>query len=370
MSRAPGLRKKAIWIVRRRRHAQGLHDGGCMLDRPGPMKRFLPPLIVSFLPFVAMAADPKPHAFNGRIERFDPSFDQLVAADAKLEKLAEGFNWSEGPVWLNGELVFSDVPENTAYRWKPGMTKADVFLKPSGLLTPQPGFREPGGNGMTLDRQGRLLICQHGERRVARYENGKFTAIADRYEGKRFNSPNDLVVRKNGDVYFTDPSYGLEGINDSPLKEIPFNGVYRVATDGKVSLLTRNLTFPNGLAFSPDEKILYVGVSDEKATRLVAYDVTADGSIANERTFFNAQPLLKGNDRGLVDGLKVDRNGNVWSTGPGGVLVISPAGQLIGRLNTGEATANCNWGDDGSTLYITADMFLLRIKTKTQGAGW
>ena len=317
-----------------------------------------------------MAASPTLRPFNGRIERFDPAFDALVAADARLEKLAEGFTWSEGPVWLDDALIFSDVPENIAYRWKPGMTKAEVFLQPSGLLTPQPGFREPGCNGLTRDAQGRLLLCQHGERRVARYANGRFTSIADRYEGKRFNSPNDLVARKNGDIYFTDPSYGLEGINESPLRELPFNGVFRVARDGKVTLLERGLTFPNGIAFSPDEKVLYVGVSDPVATRLVAYDVDPDGMIANARTFFDAQSLLNGEDKGLVDGLKVDRAGNVWSSGPGGILVISPAGKLLGRLNTGEATANCNWGDDGSTLYITAHMFLLRIKTKTKGAGW
>ncbi|MGH7946035.1 MAG: SMP-30/gluconolactonase/LRE family protein [Opitutaceae bacterium] len=334
------------------------------------MKRLPPLLVAALLPFIAMAAEKKASVFNGRIERVDPTFDKLVATDAKLEKLAEGFAWSEGPVWLKGELIFSDVPENVAYRWRPGMTKAGVFLKPSGLLTPQPGFREPGSNGLTLDRQGRLLLCQHGERRVARYENGTFTSLADRYDGKRFNSPNDLAVRKNGDIYFTDPSYGLEGINESPLKELSFNGVYRVASDGKVTLLTKTLTFPNGIAFSPDEKILYVGVSDSKATRVVAYDVAADGTINNERTFFDAQPLLKDGNKGLVDGLKIDRDGNVWSSGPGGILVISPAGKLLGRLNTGQATANCNWGDDGSTLYITAHMFLVRVKTKTKGAGW
>ena len=334
------------------------------------MKRFPYLLLAALIPLPAMTAEKKVPSFQGRIERFDPGFDQLIAADAKLEKLAEGFTWSEGPVWLNGELIFSDVPENVAYRWKPGMAKPAVFLKPSGLLTPQAGFREPGSNGLTRDAQGRLLLCQHGERRVARYVNGTFTSLADRYEGKRFNSPNDLVVRKNGDIYFTDPSYGLEGINESPLKELPFNGVYRVDPGGKVTLLTKTLTFPNGIAFSPDEGILYVGVSDAKATRVVAFDVRADGTIGNERTFFDAQSLLKGSDRGLVDGLKIDRDGNVWSSGPGGILVISPAGKLLGRLNTGQATANCNWGDDGSTLYITADSFLLRIKTKTRGAGW
>ncbi|MEX2044123.1 MAG: SMP-30/gluconolactonase/LRE family protein, partial [Opitutus sp.] len=184
----------------------------------------------------ASAASSPP--FNARIERFDPAFDPLVAVDARIEKLAGGFTWSEGPVWFNGGLIFSDVPENVAYRWKEGMDRVEVFLKPSGLLTPQPGFREPGSNGLTRDAQGRLLLCQHGERRVARHENGRFTSLADRFEGRRFNSPNDLVVRRNGEIYFTDPSYGLEGINDSPLKEIPFNGVYRIGTDGKVSLLT------------------------------------------------------------------------------------------------------------------------------------
>lgn len=328
------------------------------------------PLLLLLLPIAMSAADEKPHAFNGRIDRYDPAFDQLIAPNAKIEKLAEGFNWSEGPVWLDGGVIFSDVPENVAYRWKPGMTKAEVFLKPSGMLTPVPGFREPGSNGLGRDAQGRLLLCQHGERRVARYEGGKFTSLADRFEGKRFNSPNDLALRKNGEIYFTDPPYGFEGGNNSPLKEQPHNGVYRIATDGKVTLLSKTLTFPNGIGFSPDEKVLYVAVSDPKATRLVAYDVKADGTLAGERTFYDAQPLYKAGDKGLCDGLKVDRAGNVWATGPGGVLVLSPAGKLLGRINTGENTGNCCWGDDGSTLYITADMFLVRVKTKTKGAGW
>jgi gluconolactonase len=326
-------------------------------------------LIGLTLPFIAMAAEKIP-AFNGRIERFDAALDELIAADAPIEKLAEGFTWSEGPVWRDGALLFSDVPENVAYRWQEGMARAEVFLQPSGLLTPRPGFREPGSNGLALDRGGRLLLCQHGERRVARYDGGAFTVLAERWEGKRFNSPNDLAVRRSGEIYFTDPSYGLEGINQSPLKEIPFNGVYRIGLDGKVTLLTRALTFPNGIAFSPDERRLYVGVSDAKATRIVAYDVAADGTIANERTFFDAQPLLTDGNKGLVDGLKVDRAGNLWSSGPGGILILSPEGKLLGRINTGQATANCNWGDDGGTLYITADMFLLRVKTKTKGAGW
>lgn len=329
------------------------------------MKRLLPLLF----PLVALAADDKPHPFKWEIERMDPAFDRLVAPGTQMEKLAEGFRWSEGPVWHDGGVVFSDVLANTAYRWKPGMTTAEVYLQPSGQLTPQPGFRETGSNGLARDAQGRLLLCQHGERRVARYENGKFTAIADRYDGKRFNSPNDLAVRRNGDIYFTDPPYGLEGIDKSPLREIPFHGVYRVAPDGKVTLLTKSIQFPNGIAFSPDEKLLYIAVSGP-GTRVLVFDVQADGSIANERVFFNPQSLRGPGVKGGCDGLKVDRAGNVWTTGPGGVLAVSPAGKLLGRLNTHEPTANCAWGDDGSTLYITANYFLARVKTLTKGAGW
>jgi gluconolactonase len=317
----------------------------------------------------SFAADAASKPVERRIERLDLAFDRLVAADAKLEKLAEGFTWSEGPVWYEGSVVFSDVPTNIAYRWREGMAKAEIYIQPSGLLTPAPGFREQGSNGLTLDRQGRLIVCQHGERRVAVYQNGRFAAIADRFEGKRFNSPNDAIVRRNGEVWFTDPPYGLDKMNDSPLKEIPYSGVYRVTPDGTVSLLTKSLNFPNGIALSPDEKVLYIAVSDGAAPRVVAFDVKADGSIAGERVFFDALPL-KSSGPGSCDGLKVDIEGNLWATGPGGVLVISPKGKLLGRLLTGVPTANCNWGNDGSTLYITANHELLRIRTLTKGAGW
>jgi gluconolactonase len=331
------------------------------------MKKLLSLLLV---PVCLSAVETPSRAFKGRIERFDPVFDRLVAPGAAMEKLAEGFTWAEGPVWLDGGVIFSDVPQNTAYRWKPGMTQAEVFLKPSGLLTPTPGFREPGSNGLAHDAQGRLLLAQHGERRVARYENGKFTAVADRFEGKRFNSPNDLAVRKSGEIYFTDPPYGLDKGDDSPLKELAWHGVYRVAADGKVTLLTKAMRFPNGIAFSPDEKTLYVGSTENNNAHIMAFDVRADGTLANERMFFDARPLLKDGARGGCDGMKVDRDGNVWTTGPGGVLVVSPAGKLLGVLNTGEPTANCGWGGDGGTLYITANHFLLRVKTLTKGAGW
>ena len=309
--------------------------------------------------------------FPGRIERFDPALDRLLAPSAEIEKLAEGAKWAEGPVWFGGAIVFSDPAANVAYRWKTGEVALEVFLQPSGLLTPAPGFREPGSNGLALDREGRLLLCQHGERRIARYERGEFAAVADRYEGKRFNSPNDLAVRKNGDIYFTDPPYGLEGITKSPLRELPFAGVYRVKKDGNVILLTKELTFPNGIAFSPDEKRLYVNVSDGPATRIMVYDVQPDGAIANGRTFFDLKSAeqLRG-ARGVFDGLKIDHDGNLWTSGPGGTLIVSADAKLLGRLYTGVPTANCAWGGDGSTLYITANHFLLRVQTLTKGAGW
>lgn len=332
------------------------------------MKRLLPFLLS---PALAFAADSAPHAFNMKIERLAPEFDALIPANAQIEKCAEGFDWSEGPTWFKESLVFSDVPQNVIFQWKPGQTAATEFMRPSGMLTPRPGFKEPGSNGLGVDVQGRLLICQHGERRVARVEkDGSQTALADRFEGRHFNSPNDLALRKNGDIYFTDPPYGLEGGNKSPIKELAWNGVYRIAADGKVSLLIKDLTFPNGIAFSPDEKILYVAISDGEAPRIMAYDVQADGSVANGRVFFDARPLAAPDRKGNPDGMKVDAKGNVFSTGPGGVLVISPAGKHLGTINTGEQTGNCAWGDDGSTLYITADMFLARVKTATKGAGW
>jgi gluconolactonase len=336
-------------------------------------------LLVALTPFCTFAADDPPHPFVGVIERLDPAFDQLVAPGATIEKLAEGFRWSEGPTWYDGGVVFSDVLANTAYRWKAGATEkstigavrgAEVFLRPSGLMKATPGFRETGSNGLTRDEQGRLLLAQHGERQIARWENGTFTTIADRYEGKRFNSPNDLAVRTSGEIYFTDPPYGLTKVADSPLRELPYAGVYRVGTDGVVTLLTKELNFPNGIGFSPDEKTLYVAVSDGKAPRVMAYAVKEDGTLGEGRVFFDALSRRKPGVKGGCDGLKVDRDGNVWATGPGGVLVITPAGKLLGVINTNEPNGNCCWGDDGSTLYIAANYFLVRVKTLTKGAGW
>jgi len=306
----------------------------------------------------------------GRIERLDSAFDALIPPDVVIEKLAEGFDWSEGPVWVRagGYLLFSDVPRNVVLKWQEDAGVSE-FLKPSGYTGQTARGGEPGSNGLTLDAQGRLVLCQHGDRRVARLEsNDDFRTLAGSYRQRRFNSPNDLVVKSNGDLYFTDPPYGLEGLNDSPKKELMFNGVFRISAGGAVTLLTDALTFPNGLAFSPDERTLYVAVSDPQRPVIMAYDVKADGNLAQGRVFFDAAPLAKDKDRkGLPDGLKVDEAGNLFATGPGGVLVISPDGKLLGILNTGEATANCAWGNDGSVLYLTADMYLCRVRTSTRG---
>lgn len=327
-----------------------------------------PAFLSLFLPISAFAAD---YATVGSVERLDPKIlDLLIRPDAKIEKLCEGFNWSEGPVWKKGVLLFSDVPENIIYQWRPGETKASIFLKPSGATGDTTGFREQGSNGLALDAEGRLIICQHGDRRIARLAaDGKsFETIADRYDGKRFSSPNDLVIAKDGAIYFTDPPYGLDKLNESPLKELPFNGVYRVDKEGKVTLLTKEISFPNGIGLSPDEKILYV--ADSKEAKIFALDVKEDGTVEKQRLFFDAAPLRAPGRKGSCDGLKVDARGNLFATGPGGVLVLNQHGKHLGTILTGQATANCGWGDDGETLYMTADMFVCRIKTATKGLGF
>ncbi|MDI1312704.1 SMP-30/gluconolactonase/LRE family protein [Prosthecobacter sp.] len=321
--------------------------------------RSLSLLLVTTL--TAFAAEPLP-AFHGSIERLDPALDTLLAPDAKLEVLASGFNWSEGPVWHDGGILFSDVPENTVFGWKEGDTAAKVVLKPSGSLSGD----AQGSNGLQVDTQGNLILCQHGERRIARLEkDGTFTSLADKFEGKRFNSPNDLVIAKSGTIFFTDPPYGLKK-GEAP--ELPQHGVYSVTPAGKVSLVIADIRFPNGIALSPDQHTLYIAVSDPKDTRIMAYDLQEDGTAKNGRVFFNAQPLKSADRKGGCDGMKVDTKGNIWTTGPGGVLIISKDGKHLGSILTGQATGNCAFGcADHTTLYITADMFLLRVKTLAKG---
>ncbi|HXG60801.1 MAG TPA: SMP-30/gluconolactonase/LRE family protein [Planctomycetota bacterium] len=322
------------------------------------------------------AQEPAPARTRGSIERLDPRLDALIPPDAKMEVLGEGFDWSEGPVWVRsgGYLLFSDIPPNRVMKWKPG-EGVSLYLHPSGYTGSRPRTGEPGSNGLLLDPQGRLVLCQHGDRRIARMDAPldrpapKFVTLADRYQGKRFNSPNDAVYHSNGALYFTDPPYGLEKLMEDPAKELDFQGVYRLAPNGEVTLLTRELSRPNGIAFSPDEKTLYVANSDPARAIWMAFDVKADGTVGAGRVFFDATKWVSSR-KGLPDGLKVDARGNLFATGPGGVLVFAPDGTHLGTLRTGEATANCAWGDDGSTLYITADMYLLRIRTSTRGKGF
>ncbi len=323
------------------------------------------------VPAVAQQAKPPSKAL-GSVERYDPRFDKLIPPGAVVERLADGYDWSEGPVWdRKGKfLLFSDVPRNTVFRWREGMAQPEVFLKPSGYTGSTPRGGEPGSNGLLIDSEGRLVLCQHGDRRVARLEPDRsFKTLVDNYQGKKLNSPNDGVYAADGSLYFTDPPYGLLGKNDDPKKELPFNGVYRLARTGELTLLTKEMTYPNGIGLSPDEKTLYVANSDSEKALWMAFPLKDDGTVGPGRVFFDATRGVK-TLKGLPDGFKVDAAGNLFATGPGGVLVFAPDGTHLGTLNTGEATANVGWGDDGSTLYITADMYLARIKTTTKGKGF
>jgi gluconolactonase len=308
-------------------------------------------------------------ASGAEIVRLDPRIDTLVPRDAVLEKIADGFAWVEGPVW-NREgafLLFSDVPNNAIFKWKAG-EGVSVFLKSSGYTGTDPfRGREPGSNGLAFDREGRLVFAQHGDRRISRLEkDGSRTTLVARYLGKRINSPNDLVFRSNGDLYFTDPPFGLPRAFEDPQKEIDFQGVYRLSTDGKLALLTKEEA-PNGIAFSPDEKILYV--SDSKRTAWLAFDVGKDGTLSNRRVLFDGSEVGKGKP-GAADGMKVDAHGNIFGAAPGGIYVIAPDGTLLGRFDLGTATGNAAWGEDGSVLYITASTAVYRIKLRTKGPGF
>jgi len=295
------------------------------------------------------------------VERLDPALDRLIPADAKIEVLAEGFKWSEGPVWNTkaGELLFSDVPNNVIHAWKDG--KIRELMRPSGYSGDDPAWKSSGSNGLSFDADGRLLIADHGDRRVSVLtEDGGKETVADRFEGKRFNSPNDIAVHSSGAIYFTDPIYGLPKGEEDPAREIDFCGVYRVGKDGAVSLLTKELERPNGIAFSPDETTLYVANSHKPRAIILAVSIGGDGMATGTKVFFDTKDL---EGKGSPDGLKVDEAGNLWATGPGGLLIISPEGKLLGRVLTGKATANVAFGgEDGKTVFLTAHNALLQFK--------
>jgi gluconolactonase len=303
---------------------------------------------------------------SAQVRKVSPALDQIVPAGAKIEKLAGGMMFTEGPVWMReGYLLFSDIPANVIMKWMPGGTPT-VFMKPSGFNgTGAPAGAFIGSNGLTLDKQGRLLICQHGNGQLVRREkDGKLTVLAAKFEGKRLNSPNDVVVKSDGAIYFTDPPYGFPKEDDDPAKQLKFNGVYRLAGD-KLQLLYKDLSRPNGIAFSPDEKTLYVGNSDTKKKVWMKFDVKPDGGIANGKLFYD---VTSETADGNPDGMKVDTKGNVYCTGPGGVWIFSPDGKHLGNINPPETPANLAWGEaDGKTLYMTARTGLYRIKLNIPG---
>ena len=302
--------------------------------------------------------------FIGSVERLSPEIDNLIEKSAKIEILADGFEWSEGPVWSSqlNSVLFSDVPENVIYSWNEDKGLG-TFTRPIGYSGKVPNLKKAGTNGLTIDADGNLIICMHGDRKITRLEklniNRKVTLV-NSFDGNLLNSPNDLVYDSKGNLYFTDPPYGLlEGDNDK-LKEIEFNGVYKVSPNGDIEVLIKNLTRPNGISISNDEKILYVANSDKNNPVIMQYDLSEEGA-KNPSIFFDGRELTK-KDIGLFDGLKVHPTGNVFATGPGGVLVIKENGDHIGTIRTEVRTANCAFDENFQYLYMTSDMFLTRIK--------
>ncbi len=328
----------------------------------------LPLLVLVTAPCLAQDTLNFPHL--GEVLRFEKKFDEIIPEDATIEVVAAGFDWTEGPVWVPGEpghLLFSDIPQNSVYRWEEGKG-ASLYMKPSGYTGVADYGGEPGCNGLMLDAEGRLLSCEHGDRRlsVLTKDGGKRTLV-DNYQGKRFNSPNDLIVHSSGDILFTDPPYGLPNRWEDPLRELDFCGVYRLKPDGKLTLLTKELARPNGVALSPDEKTLYVAQSDPAAAIWKAFPINSDGSLGKSRLLYDATKDVKSLP-GLPDGMAVAQDGTIFATGPGGVYVFTPEGKLLGRISTGERTSNCTFGGpDGETLYMTADMYICRIKTNLTG---
>ncbi len=321
------------------------------------MKRIALLLLVAMLPLAAED-----------VERLDPALDKIVPAGAKVEKIVGNQRFTEGPVWIRegGYLLFSDLPANAIFKWAPGGT-VTAFRKEI-FAGPHPDGVQIGSNGLTLDRQGRVVMAEHGNRRISRIEkNGKVTVLADRYEGKRLNSPNDVVGKRNGDIYFTDPT-GLyrtypEG-PDKPKPELDFNGVYRISSAGKLELLTKDVPYPNGIAFSPDEKKLYLASSRPEKFWMV-FDVKGDGTLANGKKFYDA---TKEPGEAVPDGMKVDSAGSLYMTGPGGLLIFSPEGKHLGTIQVPEIASNCAWGDaDWKMLFITARTSVYRIKLNIAG---
>lgn len=334
-----------------------------------PSKLTIPALCVLYLSLLSACdgdtSSPAAAGSDGSIERLTPAFDALVPADARIEKLAGDFRFTEGPVWdrRNNQLYFSDLIGNAIYTWSDTDGLA-TFMQP--VYEGDSEHTMVGSNGLTLDDQGRLLLLEHGNRVISRLEaDGSRTILAERYGDGRLNSPNDSVWHSNGWLYFTDPPYGLAGGDQDPQKELNFSGIYRLyPATGEVQLLASHQSRPNGIGLSPDEQTLYVANSDGNRMAWYQYDVAYDGQLSNRRIFFDATGH---EESGAADGLKVDVDGNVFATGPGGVWVFDPAGKHLGTIKPAEVPANVAWGDDGSTLYMTARSGLYRINLATRG---
>ena len=302
----------------------------------------------------------------------DPEIHEIITKDVEIEILAEGFEWTEGPLWLEKEnkLIFSDIPNNSIFEWteKEGIK---LYLKPAGYTGEKKRGGETGSNGLLLSPEGGLILCQHGDRRMAKmksdiaYPKADFETLSDNYKDKKLNSPNDAIFSKSGELFFTDPPYGLEFRMKDTSKELDFQGVYKIDKNGNTILLTDELSRPNGIAFSPDESKLYVANSDPEKAIWMIYDVSENGFLENGEIFFNATDKTK-TLKGLPDGMKVHPNGWIFATGPGGVLIFTPEGKHLGTLFLDEATSNCAFNDDYSVLFITADDYLLSIKLKTR----
>ena len=341
-----------------------------------PMSRRAVLASAAALPLAGALAAPAPGSY-GMVRRRNPAMDDVVALDAVVEQVGWGFQWTEGPVWVKagGYLLFSDPRANAISRWVPNSTGTTPFLQPSGLAGPaNPAIREAGSNGLAIDGTGALVMCDSGSRSVAKVDlaSKQKTVLADKFEGKRFNSPNDLAIAKSGAIYFTDPPYGLADLDTSPLKEQAFAGVYRLDPSGAVSLIDKSLSRPNGIALSPDEDTLYVTNSDTAQPVLMGYTLGPDGQVQGAGSvIFNFKPLMTPGTKGNPDGLKVDEDGNLFVSGPGGILILSKDATLLGVINiTGRTTSNCAFGEDGSTLFITASDIVTRVRLKTKAANW
>jgi gluconolactonase len=305
----------------------------------------------------------------GEIERLDPSLDSIISPNAKPEIIAEGMDWSEGPLWIekNKMLLFSDVPRDTIFKWTEEKGK-EVYLTPSGYTDTAKRGGEMGSNGLTLDNDGNLILCQCGNRQIARMDAPldqpavKYTSLANSYNGKKFNSPNDVICNSKGEIFFTDPPYGLEKNMEDPKKEMPFQGVYKIKKNGEVILLLDSITRPNGILLLPGEKTLLIANSDPAKPNWYAYDISGD-SLTNGRIFYTTA----GSDKklkGLPDGMKVDKAGNLFASGPGGIWIFNNSGKLAGKIKVPDAASNCSLSGDEKTLYITNDGYVLRLKMR------